>query len=456
MNFVCRTCGSLSERPGRCREHGFILVEPPAAGQEASADPLLGEVVAGKYALVGVLGRGGFGTVYRAWQETLDRFVAVKIIRRSKARGGEVRERFLLEARAVARLHGPNIVTLHDFGETPDGRLYMVLELVDGRTLRHANPNSARVNADRVVSLALPILRALSEAHGHGLVHRDVKPSNLMLTLDDQGHETVKVLDFGVAKFLDPRDAAERVNTQSGFVIGTPKYISPEQAAGLDVGPPSDVFSVGVILYELLAGAPPYTGADWQATSEARIFAAAPALPEDVVASIELRAVIARSLERVVGDRYSAASPFAEALRTTPEFTRIAALGVGTGGFIPLSSAPPPLIDARDQSSEGRRLLSVDSGSDELAPPSRRRTLVWAAIGVAVLGVAVLALRRSPPDQAPLSSAPASLSALAPATASPPSAQPPPPTLPPPTPTVPPVPKKTPASKAPRAGIPYL
>lgn len=428
MSFTCSQCGFALERPGRCETHGTVLVDAVARA-EAPNDRMLGTDLAGKYALVGILGRGAFGHVYRAWQEVLDRQVAIKVIRRSKAQGASFRERFFLEARAVGRLRGPNIVTLHDFGEEPDGRLYMVLELVEGPNLRQAIPNGARIEPARAARLVLPVLRALAEAHGQGIVHRDIKPSNLMLTVDDEGNETVKVLDFGVAKVIEPGGAApdrDRRMTQHGQVVGTPRYVSPEQAAGADVGPASDLYSLGVILYELMAGRPPFQGADATETVGMRIHQPAPPLPPDVAVSPELQEVVLRALERVPAERYATAGAFAEALRATPELrsnSEVDRAGV-------FASAPTALITlAAEDSASGAEssgaLRSAVGGTPPdpessfvgLGPSPERRRVLAVLLLLTVLGLAGLAfllLSRAP---APSPGGPA-----APAVSLPPSA----------------------------------
>ena len=399
MSFACSQCGFSRERPGRCETHGLVLVDA-VARVEAPNDRTLGTELAGKYALIGILGRGGFGHVYRAWQEVLDRQVAIKLIRRSKAQGVEFRERFFLEARAVARLRGPNVVTLHDFGEEPDGRLYMVLELVEGPNLRQASPNGARVEPVRAARLALPVLRALAEAHGLGIVHRDIKPSNLMLTVDDEGNETIKVLDFGVAKVLQPGTEADARMTQAGQVVGTPRYVSPEQASGGPVGPGADLYSLGVILFELMAGRPPFQGVDLSDTVALRVHQPAPPLPDDVRVSPELAAVLACALERVAGDRFSSASAFAEALRSTPELRmpgdaeRAAAFAIAPTAITHLRERFGGDDSGADPESSAPVRPVVPEVSDELISRLPPRRAPWAVVAILLGLLAVLVVGR--------------------------------------------------------------
>ncbi len=475
MNFVCRVCGTSQGFPGRCDTHGQYLLEEDSLAR-APEDKLLGTLHGGKYALIGILGQGAFGNVYRAWQVLLDRQVAIKLIRRSKSRGTAFRERFFLEARAVARLSGPNIVTLHDFGEEADGRLYMVLELVEGPTLRQAVPAGTRIAPDRAIRMALPVLRALSHAHAQGIVHRDIKPTNLMLTLDDEGQETVKVLDFGVAKFLDIRAEADRMSTDTSLVVGTPRYIAPEQAAGKTVGPTTDLYSLGVILWEQMSGRPPFEAATPQDVANKRVYEPAPPLPDDVNASPELRALLARVLERDVSERPPNAAALAAALRSTPEIR----------GVESEPSAPPmtgfavgPTVlydrngDAASQPSASGVLFSDQASLSAVERPRSWAPAIAAAVGAAILLIGAVAIfnRAGRPDSPVPAAGPPSVVSVAPfaspaaATASPGPIQgiasigppaPPAPKSAPASHAAPATRPRAPASRPAEATIPYL
>ena len=201
----------------------------------------------GSYEIVAKLGAGGMGEVYRARDTRLGRDVAVKIMRDAPRLDSPLGDRLLREARALASLNHPNIVTIHEVGDA-DGVPYLILEWIDGGSL--ADRASTRpVSVDEFVEIALPVADALGAAHAHGIVHRDVKPGNVLITRDGR----VKLADFGLATRVDPdRDA-----TRTAAVVGTVAYMSPEQAAGADLSPASDVYSFGVMAYELLTGARP-------------------------------------------------------------------------------------------------------------------------------------------------------------------------------------------------------
>jgi predicted Ser/Thr protein kinase len=214
-------------------------------------------IIAGRFRIECEIGKGGMGTVYRATHLGLERPVAVKIIKPEFATDQEVAERFMREARTMAKLRHRHAAMIFDAGNLPDGRHFIVMEFVEGTTLSECLAREGRFSAERAVNIASDICDVLSEAHRLGIVHRDLKPSNIML--NERG---VCVLDFGVAKVL-ATSAAEassaHATTGSGFIVGTPRYMSPEQCLGQRVGARSDLYSLGVLLYEMLAGQPPFT-----------------------------------------------------------------------------------------------------------------------------------------------------------------------------------------------------
>ena len=211
---------------------------------------LLGTTLGGRYRLESRIGSGGMSTVYRAHDETLERSVAIKVMNREVATDSDQLERFRREARAVARLSHPNIVHVIDAGED-EGRPYIVFEYIDGETLKERIRRLGRLPIPEAVAYSIEVARALGAAHGHHIVHRDVKPQNVLIDHDG----TAKVTDFGIARTLE-----EEGLTDDGRVLGTTDYVSPEQALGHSVTGQSDLYSLGVALYEMLTGELPFAG----------------------------------------------------------------------------------------------------------------------------------------------------------------------------------------------------
>lgn len=213
------------------------------------------QFIAGRFRIECVIGTGGMGTVYRATHLGLQRPVAVKIIKPEFATDVDVADRFLREARTMARLRHAHAAMIFDAGSLPDGRHFIVMEFVEGPTLSEVLLREGQFTPERTVKIAVQICDVLEEAHELGIIHRDLKPSNIML--NDRG---VRVVDFGVAKVLasSTETTATHASTGSGQIIGTPRYMSPEQCLGQRVGARSDLYSLGVLLYEMLAGRPPF------------------------------------------------------------------------------------------------------------------------------------------------------------------------------------------------------
>ncbi|MFI9831045.1 protein kinase [Streptomyces sp. NPDC051913] len=222
-------------------------------------------LLAGRYELQELLGRGAMGEVWRASDQVLGRLVAVKLLRAEEAADAE---RFRLEAQTAARLNHPNVVGMYDFGSHLD-QLYLVMELIDGWSLAQERSLRGALPPAEAASMAAQAAAGISAAHRQGVIHRDIKPANLMLTTD----RTVKVADFGIARFAD---AAASTLTATGKILGTADYLAPERALGRSAQPASDVYSLGCVLYELLTGRPPFTGATSLAVVQQHVSATPP------------------------------------------------------------------------------------------------------------------------------------------------------------------------------------
>ena len=246
-------------RCGRCEESGTALC--PADGSPMQPVPLVPRVVDNKYRIEQLLGRGGMGAVYRARDMRLDRLVALKVVRAELVGDPDTRRRFRREAQIVARLQHPSIVSVFDYGTFVDGGVYLVMELVRGEDLRRVLLREGRLEPQRAIPILSTVCAAIDAAHRDGVLHRDLKPENILLP---SGELAVKVLDFGVAKVMTDRGEDTRgfdggtMATSPGVIVGTPAYMAPEQFQGSAPDARTDVFSLGVIAYEMLTGELPF------------------------------------------------------------------------------------------------------------------------------------------------------------------------------------------------------
>lgn len=308
-------------------------------------DPLVGRTVAGRFEILARVGSGGMGTVYRARQMPLERNVALKLLKEEVSWDPDTVTRFHREAKAMSLLQHPNTVRVFDFGQTDDEVLFLAMELLEGETLSERLTREGELDPTSAIRIVQQILASLHEAHAKGIVHRDLKPDNIVLA-DVQGHAeaVVKVLDFGIAKVFEGENDFDSLETQAGTVFGTPRYMSPEQAQGKPLDPRSDLYSVGVLLYQLLTGVPPFRDDDAVVVMAKHIRD----IPEPLTQIAPTRPItrrlekaVLKALDKSRDKRFQDADAFSAALdHCLPELAAARASQTGVFGRARASKAP--------------------------------------------------------------------------------------------------------------------
>jgi serine/threonine protein kinase len=280
-----------------CPLDGTRLSSPSMAEQGPTTDPLLGVIVSGRYKILRRIGEGGMGIVYEAEHVVIEKRVALKVLREDFSRRPELVERFRQEARSASRIGHENIVDISDFGETPSGANYFVMEMLNGEDLAMLLAREGSLNPEFAVSVVLQCCKGLGAAHAKGIVHRDMKPENIFLIEREGRCDVVKLVDFGIAKMSDVETpgAPGRKLTKTGMIFGTPEYMSPEQASGKSLDHRVDIYALGVILYELLSGRVPFVGDTFMGVLTQHMFEDPPKLRE-----INPNAIVPAALESVV------------------------------------------------------------------------------------------------------------------------------------------------------------
>jgi beta-lactam-binding protein with PASTA domain/tRNA A-37 threonylcarbamoyl transferase component Bud32 len=351
-------------------------------------------LLGGRYELDGIVGRGGMAEVYRARDLRLDRVVAVKTLREDLARDQTFQARFRREAQSAASLNHPSIVAVYDTGEDNTGMShvpFIVMEFVDGRTIRDLLRDDRRLLPERALEITDGVLRALDYSHRAGIVHRDIKPGNVMLNR----HGEIKVMDFGIARAVADTQATM---TQTAQVIGTAQYLSPEQARGERVDSRSDLYSVGCLLYELLTGRPPFMG-DSPVSIAYQHVREAPVPPSRVDPELPAwaDAIVLKAMEKDPADRYQSAAEMRSDIQR-------ALSGVPVAAALPMTAsygapgAGTRRMDQLGQTQVQRQTGSIPPyqyGSEETGVRQRRRRPVWpwvaAVLALAVIGGAIAA-----------------------------------------------------------------
>jgi serine/threonine protein kinase len=308
---ICSQCKrSYADQDFRvCPVDGSVLVPD----ETTAIDPMIGKVLAGRFRIVERIGQGGMGCVYKALHIEMDRSCAIKLLLPLAGDQESARARFRREAKMSSRINSPNAVTIYDFGEAEAGQFYLAMEYIEGESLATVLNHEKLLPLERVLDITDQIARALSAAHALGIVHRDLKPANIMLTRKDGG-ELVKVLDFGIAKTVT--DDGDDKLTLTGCMVGTPTFMSPEQVLGEPIDSRSDIYSLAIMVYQMLSGSLPFAGENAQTVIMKRLHdapiplrAAAPFLTP------EMERAVMKGLEREPSKRITDVEQFAASLR---------------------------------------------------------------------------------------------------------------------------------------------
>ena len=332
--------------------------------------PEVGDLVGGRFRIVDHLGTGGFGTVYEAIQENVGREVALKFLTPGVAEDPINVERFRREAYHVSQLHHPHTITLYDYGQTDGGLVYMVMELLDGISLAQTVEDEGALTLARAAHIFIAVLKSLSEAHQSGLVHRDLKPENIYLCDMFGEQDYVKVLDFGVAKMTrsgaEDDEDAESDLTQQGHIFGTPMYMAPEQACDEPITPATDVYALGLLLFEMITGLPPVTGTSRMEVIHKQIKDSVPELPEALVGT-PLGDIIEQAVKKDETSRFQNADEFLEAFITASRAMNIVPRPKGGAG-------PEMAMEAGVDGGASEAADREDADSEPAAEDSSDRT----------------------------------------------------------------------------------
>jgi serine/threonine-protein kinase len=348
------------------------------------ASDLVGQVVADRYHVIKKLGEGGMGQVYLAEHVKMGRRSAIKVMNSSMVHDPDAVARFNREASNASRITHPNVCAIYDFGETPDGLIYLAMEFIEGEPLTDLLERDGALPVRRAVGIFTQVADALQAAHDLGIVHRDLKPDNIMLA-QKKGGDQVKVVDFGIAKAVGGDESGQKV-TKTGLVVGTPEFMSPEQLSGDKLDGRSDLYSLGLVFYQMLAGKLPFEATTVQETMIKRLTDEPTKLAEsrpDLTFPAGLQAVLDTALTRTPADRYQTVAKFADDVASVTGVGRGATSGVPqTRAGIGDTEGKTQLLDT--SAGKTQRIDRV-SATRAPAPAPKKRSLVPVAVGVVVV-----------------------------------------------------------------------
>ena len=345
-------------------------------------DALEGQVVAVRYRVIRKIGEGGMGAVYLAEHVTIEKKVALKVLLHEFARKQVIKERFLQEAKAAAKIGHENIVDIIDFGHTPNGTLFFAMEYMEGKDLSDVVQMDGALPWSRLKPIMLQICRGMHAAHDKGIIHRDMKPENIFLISRHGQEDFVKILDFGIAKVSLGDEGGAKL-TRTGMVFGTPQYMSPEQAQGKKPDNRVDIYSVGCIMYELLTGQVPFPGDSFMAILTKHISEEPRPMREvykDAAWPPSVDLVVAKAMAKNPEHRFQSMADMAKHISRLPDT------------WMPGDEDPAPAVPLYE-GGEGPQLeVTLDTDMETLAGGNRRTRNIILALGGAIIGVAALVM----------------------------------------------------------------
>ncbi len=348
----------------------------------APASDLVGQVVADRYHVIKKLGEGGMGQVYLAEHVKMGRRSAIKVMNPSMVHDPDAVARFNREAANASRITHPNVCAIYDFGETPDGIIYLAMEFIEGEPLTDLLEREGALPAPRAAHIFGQVADALQAAHDLGIVHRDLKPDNIMLTRRKDGADVVKVVDFGIAKAVGGDESGQKV-TKTGLVVGTPEFMSPEQLSGDKLDGRSDLYSLALVFYRMLTGKLPFEASTVQETMIKRLTdepATLAATRPDLPFPAGLQGVLDTALTRSPVDRYQTVAKFAA------DVAAVTRVGSGKTQAIPQTRAD---VDGKTQLLDTAATKQVAAkrapGAPAPGPAAKKRSLVPLVVGAVVL-----------------------------------------------------------------------
>jgi serine/threonine-protein kinase len=418
QELYCPTCDTtVRGRYEICATDGTKLVR-----LHADRDPMLGRNIDGRFLIKSQIGAGGMGAVYLAVQGSIGREVAVKVIEPRRASGRIAAKRFLREAKLSSRLQQANTVTVLDFGQTEEGLLYLVMELVKGRTLNDVLTTDGPFSIARMVAVGVQMCDALEAAHRLAIIHRDLKPSNVILLDEPAGRDHIKVLDFGLAKSLAGEHESMTM-TQSDAIVGTPSYIPPESVLRMQFDARSDLYSLGVMLYELIAGRLPFAAESVHMMLRQHAYDAPQPLPDHIPRPVH--ELFARLLDKDPERRIQSAAEVRAELLACADLDGVSSSRRGSDGR---GFAPTPRPPSLSRGASVDHTMSVSARSSDWGGktrPTRWWLYVASAVLAAVVALVVLPSGRSTPTASSTTVAPGAPGVAAPReTAAPPAPTP--------------------------------